>query len=238
MVAESALSPSQGLWIWLHQWQTGIGGQKVRLIDLPIPIRSSDIDSIFRLFRSIQLVDVRFQFLYQSIVLVYFKFQSFHRPILFLGFKFRFLYRVISLGKTFYLEIFVALSKEFSDWSRFYRFIGVGKSIHFWVSLPIFANRRWTWTGDFKCREVKTGFCRKRWTQTGSSGTLIGWKSGQTTFIPLWDRMEGAWLWTGRGKLRTRDNLLMGEGTGVEPNHTTSIRPQENFVLYKSFNLA
>ncbi len=56
--------------------------------------------------------------------------------------------------------------------------------------------RRWTWTGDFKCREVKTGFCRKRWTQTGSSGTLIGWKSGQTTFIPLWDRMEGAWLWT------------------------------------------
>jgi hypothetical protein len=56
--------------------------------------------------------------------------------------------------------------------------------------------RRWTWTGDFKCREVKTGFCRKRWTKTGSSGTLIGWKSGQTTFIPLWDRMEGAWLWT------------------------------------------
>jgi hypothetical protein len=32
--------------------------------------------------------------------------------------------------------------------------------------------------------------------------TLIGWKSGQTTFIPLWDRMEGAWLWT----LRTDPN--------------------------------
>ncbi len=32
--------------------------------------------------------------------------------------------------------------------------------------------------------------------QTGSSGTLIGWKSGQTTFVPLWDRMDGAWLWT------------------------------------------
>jgi hypothetical protein len=32
--------------------------------------------------------------------------------------------------------------------------------------------------------------------QTGSSGTLIGWKSGQTTFVPLWDRMEGAWLRT------------------------------------------
>jgi hypothetical protein len=23
---------------------------------------------------------------------------------------------------------------------------------------------------------------------TGSSGTLIGWKSGQTTYVPLWDR--------------------------------------------------
>jgi hypothetical protein len=30
--------------------------------------------------------------------------------------------------------------------------------------------------------------------QIGSSGTLIGWKSGQTTFVPLWDRMEGPWL--------------------------------------------
>ncbi len=37
-----------------------------------------------------------------------------------------------------------------------------------------------TWTGYFKCRKVKTGFFRKRWLRTGSSGTLIGWKSGQT----------------------------------------------------------
>ncbi len=59
-----------------------------------------------------------------------------------------------------------------------------------------FILRRWTWTGDFKCREVKTGFCRNRSMQTGSSGTLIGWKSGQTTFVPLWDWMEGAWLRT------------------------------------------
>ncbi len=56
--------------------------------------------------------------------------------------------------------------------------------------------RRWTWTGDFKCREVKTGFYRNRSMQTGSSGTLIGWKSGQTTFVPLWGWMEGAWLRT------------------------------------------
>jgi hypothetical protein len=32
--------------------------------------------------------------------------------------------------------------------------------------------------------------------QTGSSETLIGWKSGKTTYVPLLDRMEGAWLWT------------------------------------------
>jgi hypothetical protein len=29
-----------------------------------------------------------------------------------------------------------------------------------------------------------------------SSETLIGWKSGKTTYVPLWDQMEGAWLWT------------------------------------------
>jgi hypothetical protein len=32
-----------------------------------------------------------------------------------------------SLGKTFYLEICVAFSKEFKNWSRFYSFIGAGK---------------------------------------------------------------------------------------------------------------
>ncbi len=50
--------------------------------------------------------------------------------------------------------------------------------------------------GDLKCREVKTAFCRKGQMQTGSFGTLIGWKSGKTTYVPLWDWMEGAWLWT------------------------------------------
>ncbi len=46
-----------------------------------------------------------------------------------------------------------------------------------------------TWTGDSKCREVKTGFGRKRPMQTGSSETLIGWKSGKTTCVPLRDRI-------------------------------------------------
>ncbi len=62
--------------------------------------------------------------------------------------------------------------------------------------LAIFSWGGTTWTGDFKCWEVKTGFFRKRWMQTGSSGTLIGCKSGQNTFVPPWDRMGGAWLWT------------------------------------------
>ncbi len=61
-----------------------------------------------------------------------------------------------------------------------------------------------TWLGDFKCREVKTGFCRNRSMQTGSSGTLIGWKSGQTTYVRLWDRMEGAWLRTQGGRFHYR----------------------------------
>jgi len=32
-----------------------------------------------------------------------------------------------SLGKTFYLEICVDLSKELKNWSQLYRFIGAGK---------------------------------------------------------------------------------------------------------------
>jgi hypothetical protein len=36
--------------------------------------------------------------------------------------------------------------------------------------------------------------------QTGSPETLIGWKFGQIANVPLWDRMEGAWLWTLEGK--------------------------------------
>jgi hypothetical protein len=43
---------------------------------------------------------------------------------------------------------------------------------------------------------LKTGFGRKRQIQTGSSETLIGLKSGKTTFVPPQDWMEGAWLWT------------------------------------------
>jgi hypothetical protein len=57
--------------------------------------RFSDTDSIFRLYRTIQSVDVKFRFLYRPIVSVRFEFRFLNRPILFLGLKFRFLYRPI-----------------------------------------------------------------------------------------------------------------------------------------------
>jgi hypothetical protein len=46
--------------------------------------------------------------------------------------------------------------------------------------------------------------------RTGSSGTLIGWKSGQTTYVPLWNRMEGAWLWTQDEKKQERQKCPAG----------------------------
>ncbi len=57
--------------------------------------RSSDTDSIFRLYRTIQSVDAKFRFLNRPIVSVRFEFRFFNRPILFLGLNFRFLYRPI-----------------------------------------------------------------------------------------------------------------------------------------------
>jgi hypothetical protein len=45
--------------------------------------------------------------------------------------------------------------------------------------------------GDPNCREVKIGICRKRLMQTGSSETLIGWKSGNSTDVPPWDSPDG-----------------------------------------------
>jgi hypothetical protein len=57
--------------------------------------RSSDTDSIFRFYRTIQSVDVKFRFLYRPVVSVRFEFRFFNRPILFLGLKFQLLYRAI-----------------------------------------------------------------------------------------------------------------------------------------------
>ncbi len=86
--------------------------------------------------------------------------------------------------------------------------------------------RRWTWTGDFKCREVKTGFCRNISMQTGSSRTLIGWKSGQTTFVPLWDWRVGAWL-------RTRGSQSGWQFTAHKFEASAS-GPPPHFTAHKS----
>jgi hypothetical protein len=63
--------------------------------------------------------------------------------------------------------------------------------------------------------------------QNGSFGSLIGWKSGQTTYVPLWDRMEGAWLWTPGNRTNRTKN---------EPNkRQAEIYPLHNFIY--SFSL-
>jgi hypothetical protein len=75
------------LWFpWLYHKQRWAKGR----ID-----RSSDTDSIFRFYRTIQSVDVKFRFLYRPIVFVRFEFRFFDRPILFLGLKYWLLYRAI-----------------------------------------------------------------------------------------------------------------------------------------------
>jgi hypothetical protein len=65
--------------------------------------------------------------------------------------------------------------------------------------------------------------------QTGSSGTLIGWLSGQTTFVPLWDRMEGAWLRT----LQDGARYTM-EGFHLVRNYKNIV---QNMKLYKGQDL-
>jgi hypothetical protein len=52
------------------------------------------------------------------------------------------------------------------------------------LSFSLYQQRRYEkWTGYLKCREIKTGFSQKRYIQTGSSVTLIGWKFGNTTYV-------------------------------------------------------
>jgi hypothetical protein len=50
--------------------------------------------------------------------------------------------------------------------------------------------------GRFQMQGGKNLNLPKEINANDSFGTLTGWKSGQTTYIPLWDRMEGVWLWT------------------------------------------
>jgi hypothetical protein len=48
----------------------------------------------------------------------------------------------------------------------------------------------------FQMQGGKNWIFPKEMNATGSTGTLIGRKSCQITFVPLCDRMEGARLWT------------------------------------------
>ncbi len=113
--------------------------------------------------------------------------------------------RVELLGLSKWVQLYTAAQINFGDLTPYLTYgvpslLGPIRFYRWWRDAmyegKCSALRRWTWTGDFKCREVKTGFYRNRSMQTGSSGTLIGWISGQTSFVPLWDWMEGAWLRT------------------------------------------
>ncbi len=69
--------------------------------------------------------------------------------------------------------------------------------------------RRYDMYGRFQMKGGENWLCRNRSMQTGSFGTLIDWKSCQTTFVPLWDRMEGAWLRTLKGNSTLRKGLRL-----------------------------
>ncbi len=47
-------------------------------------------------------------------------------------------------------------------------------------------------TGRFQMQEVKTGFCRNRSMKTGSSETLIGWKSEKNHLCPSMGQNGGS----------------------------------------------
>ncbi len=69
-------------------------------------------------------------------------------------------------------------------WWQTCKFLGGGDVIifsHFWLRpLSWFSWGGTTWTGDFKCREVKTGFCRNRSMQTGS------WFFSDSHWLGIW----------------------------------------------------
>ncbi len=54
--------------------------------------------------------------------------------------------------------------------------------------------------------------------QTGFSETFIGWKFEKTTYVPLWDRMEGAWLWTTKYIYKEKPQCLSPRRNGTLPH--------------------
>ncbi len=70
--------------------------------------------------------------------------------------------------------------------------------------------RRYDMNGRFQMQGGKNWILPKEINANRISGTLIGWKSGQTTYFPLWDRMEGSWLWTLRRDHTIEKNYCAG----------------------------
>jgi hypothetical protein len=69
-------------------------------------------------------------------------------------------------------------------------------------SLKICSQRRYDMNGTFQMQGGESLILPKLINATGFSETLIGLKSGKITYVPLWDRMEGAWLWTQKNSTR------------------------------------
>jgi hypothetical protein len=68
--------------------------------------------------------------------------------------------------------------------------------------------RRYDMNGRFQMQRGKNWIIPKEMNANGSSGTLIGWKSGQTTYFPLRDRMKGSWATIRGYGLRIRNHAF------------------------------
>jgi hypothetical protein len=66
------------------------------------------------------------------------------------------------------------------------------------IRKPWWRVRRYDMNGISQMQGGKNRILLKELNANRSFETLIGWnwKSGKTTYVRLWDRMEGAWLWT------------------------------------------
>jgi hypothetical protein len=58
-------------------------------------------------------------------------------------------------------------------------------------------------SGDLRCREGKLDFAEKNKCKTVLLRLSLAGNLEKNTYVSLWDRMEGAWLWT----LNTTDEL-------------------------------
>jgi hypothetical protein len=62
------------------------------------------------------------------------------------------------------------------------------------------------------------------------TGTLIGWKSGQTTYFPLRDQMKGSWLWTKKPRFRRPSPPLQLGRTLIRASSAIFFQPSGTVV--------